>query len=168
MLRKVAAAVAVCAGIAVLGALLIAAGDQDPGATPTPSQVAGRTMSPFCPGLSLEECPSQQAGELRAEIERRIAAGATNRQIDRWLVAEYGESVLARPPQAVAWIIPAAFVLAGLAAVAYLLGRRPAAVNVDEAGLVRTAQTEHSATPAESAYRERMLEDLSIFSKGTE
>lgn len=110
------AGVLIVSAFALLAWLFLAAAKQDPDDVPTASEVAGRIMSPFCPGLTLEECPSQQAGELRDQIARRVASGSTNREIDRWLVDDYGESVLARPPQAISWMVPALFILTGLVA----------------------------------------------------
>ena len=46
------------AAIAVLGGLalgLALTSGPDPGAVPTSDEVAGRMMSPFCPGLTLDE-----------------------------------------------------------------------------------------------------------------
>lgn len=137
-------------------------------------------MSPFCPGLSLAECPSEQASELRAQIDGRIASGASNREIDEWLVADYGESVLARPAQAISWIVPAAFVLGGLAAVAFFLGAGKGERNSGsdpeggtedlelERPVVAGGRSDASEPLPSSALRAQMLEDLTLFSKGTE
>jgi len=122
-------------------------------------------MSPFCPGLTLEECPSSEGARLRQKIDERIAGGATNRTIDSWLVAAYGESVLARPPGAISWLIPAGVVLIGLAAMLFVLtgrGKREP-VPHQPPGLSADA-----ADAADSSARSRMLEDFSRFAKGTE
>ena len=92
-------------------------GRQDPDAVPTASEVFRRVMSPFCPGVTLYECTSSQAAELRSEIGPRIAGGATNAEIDRWLTDNYGEAVLARPRSPWVWAPPAAGVLIALALV---------------------------------------------------
>jgi cytochrome c-type biogenesis protein CcmH len=97
----------------------------DPKSVPTPGAVAGRMMSPFCPGLTLEECPSEQAANLRTQIAAKVKAGATNREIDEWMVSNYGESVLARPDTSLAWLAPALAAAVGLLALLYLTDRRP-------------------------------------------
>lgn len=96
----------------------------DPGKVPTSDQVAGRMMSPFCPGLTLEECPSDQASRVREEIDQMVAAGATNSEIDRWIVDNFGEVALARPPSSIAWLAPPLLAAAGAGVVAMVLRRR--------------------------------------------
>ncbi len=75
-------------------------------------------MSPFCPGLSLEACPSPNAQILRTEIRRSIANGETENAIRESLVKQYGRAVLGIPPDnifgAFAWAVPwAALIGAG-------------------------------------------------------
>lgn len=77
-----------------------------PNAIPTSAQVWARVMSPYCEGLTLEECPSSESVELRREIAAKVAAGWTNAQIDEWLVANFGEAVLGRPASAWSWSVP--------------------------------------------------------------
>lgn len=67
------------AAIAVLGELALGIAitpGPDPGSVPTTGDAAGRTMSPFCPGLNLEECPSGEASRLRTEIDQMVSRGA--------------------------------------------------------------------------------------------
>lgn len=118
------AAIAVVGGLA-LGMVLTAG--PDPGAVPTTDEVAARMMSPFCPGLTLEECPSDQASRLRGEINEMVLRGDTNEQIDRWIVDNFGEVALARPDGTLAWVAPPLAILAGLFVIAFVLrrGRTP-------------------------------------------
>src|SRR5687768_14641008 len=139
------------AAIAVLGglALGIALGSgPDPDAVPTTDEVAGRMMSPFCPGLTLEECPSDQASRLRTEIDQMVGRGDTNAEIDDWIVDNFGEVALARPGGPAAWVAPPLVMLAGLGAVLLFLKRRN-----------RTAEP-RPAGPAELS-----AEDESVFEK---
>ena len=89
--------------------------------------IAGKVMSPFCPGVTLESCPSAEAVRLRANIARKAAAGWSEGRIMSWLHSEYGDAVRATPPAEgvglLAWVLPAAAVAAG-AALAVLLLRR--------------------------------------------
>jgi cytochrome c-type biogenesis protein CcmH len=110
--------------VAVVAAVALAARGPDPGATPTAQAVEARVMSSWCPGLTLAECPSVQAGDLRREIAAKVAAGWTNERIDAWLVANYGESVLGRPRGVAAFLVPAVAFLAGGVAVALVLRTR--------------------------------------------
>ncbi len=115
------------AAIAVLGGLalgMVLTAGPNPDAVPTSDEVAGRMMSPFCPGLTLDECPSDQASRLRAEVDEMVRRGDTNAEIDRWIVDNFGEVALARPGGSLAWVAPPLMVLAGLATVLVFLKRR--------------------------------------------
>lgn len=100
--------------------------------TPPPQEVANRVahevMSPFCPGVTLHDCPSATADELRAEIVTWARAGATEAEIVARLSREYGEGTIrATPPSGgpwvIAWVVPAAAVACG-ALVAWWAARR--------------------------------------------
>ena len=97
------------------------------GAADVATDVSNNVMSPFCPGLTLHDCPSQAAVELRDRIERWARAGATRTQITARLKREYGPAIAATPPREgaglVAWLLPAVMVAAG-AALAWGLARR--------------------------------------------
>ncbi|GAC1363062.1 MAG: hypothetical protein NVSMB32_04240 [Actinomycetota bacterium] len=103
--------------LAALAAGLGAIRGPHPNAVPTAQQVNERTMSPFCTGLTLAACPSSQAAELRTTLAAMVAQGKTNRQIDAWLLANYPATVVGAPRNPLAWMVPAAAVLAGLAVV---------------------------------------------------
>ena len=115
------------AAIAIVGGFLLGMSllsGPDPDRVPTTDEVAGRMMSPFCPGLTLEECPSDQAARVRADIDGMVRRGATNREIDRWIVANFGEVALARPGRSFPWLVPPLVAAGGSAAVVLLLRRR--------------------------------------------
>ncbi len=91
------------------------------------NDIAGQIMSPFCDGVTLHDCPSQAALDLRARIADWAAAGWTRARIMERLEDEYGPSIRATPPTEgggiVAWLLPA-FALACGAATATFLARR--------------------------------------------
>jgi cytochrome c-type biogenesis protein CcmH len=97
------------------------------GASETTTDVANNVMSPFCPGLTLHDCPSDAAAELRARIERWARDGMSRDEIMIRLRDEYGPAISATPERAgaglLAWLLPAAAVALG-AAVAWRLARR--------------------------------------------
>lgn len=151
-------AIAVVAGVVILAAALaLATRGADPGAVPTVREVSERTMSPFCPGLTLSECPSQQSAELRSRIGTKIDAGWTNRRIDEWLVASYGEGVLAKPTGPVAYLVPIAVLLGGAGLVGFLTLR-----------WARSRRDEDEPPLVSDAERERLARDLKVFAEGTE
>lgn len=88
---------------------------QDPDAQA--QQIFTELMSPFCPGLTLADCPSPNAFDLRTEIRKRLEAGEPLEKIKDELVRKYGVQILSDPTGTpigtVIWGVPA-----GLAAVA--------------------------------------------------
>ncbi len=89
-------------------------------------------MSPFCPGRTLENCPSPQAAQLREDILEKLAAGATRGEVVDQLHAVYGDVILAVPRARgfglLAWMVPGLFFVAGvLIMVQWLRGSKAAA-----------------------------------------
>jgi cytochrome c-type biogenesis protein CcmH/NrfF len=116
-------------------------------------------MSPFCVGLTLASCPSSEALQLRATIAGMVAAGRTNRQIDSFLLANYPKTVIGAPRSPVAWLVPAAAVMAGLAVVVVVAFRRRGGP-----GMGPPAEPLPPIPPGDSA---RLAADLRRFAQGT-
>jgi cytochrome c-type biogenesis protein CcmH/NrfF len=155
--RKVGLGVGV--GLLILVALgfgLLAARGPNPDAVPTPQQVFERTMSPFCTGQTLASCTSNQAVELRATIAQKISEGATNRQINAFLLANYSKTVIGTPRNPFAWLVPAAAVIAGLIVVAVVMRRRPPEGIEEESSLPAITATDQA----------RLAADLRRFAEG--
>jgi cytochrome c-type biogenesis protein CcmH/NrfF len=92
------------------------------------ADVEDEVMCPVCGvplGLATE---SPQAQRERLFIQREAAACKSKQQIKTELVAQFGDRVLALPPKKgfdlAAYLVPAAIVLAGIAAIATLAVRR--------------------------------------------
>lgn len=89
-------------------------------------------MSPFCPGRTLDTCPSPQAAELQQEIKAQLRAGATADDIWEGLYAAYGDQVRSVPRASgfnlLAWALPALFFVLGTALLIHRMRRRPATV----------------------------------------
>lgn len=88
--------------------------------------VSQEVMSPYCPGVTLHDCPSSSAQEMREEITEWARAGMTKDEIMRRLEDEFGSSIRAVPRGSggvFAWLLPA-LALAGGAGVAALLALR--------------------------------------------
>jgi cytochrome c-type biogenesis protein CcmH/NrfF len=54
-------------------------------------------QSPFCPGLTLESCPSWYADSLRTVIRERMARGEPAERIRAELARDFGQRVLGEP-----------------------------------------------------------------------
>jgi cytochrome c-type biogenesis protein CcmH len=85
-----------------------------------------------CQNESIDESGASLAHDLRVLLRERIAAGDSDTQAVRYIVARYGDFVLLRPPVEPAtyalWFgPPALLLLAGIGTMLYLRRRRPQA-----------------------------------------
>ncbi|MDQ3941043.1 MAG: cytochrome c-type biogenesis protein CcmH [Actinomycetota bacterium] len=91
------------------------------------NDISNEIMSPFCPGVTLHDCPSKAALNLRDQIEEWAAAGWSRERIMSELVSQYGERVrgapLTRGSGLLAWVLPGLALIGGLA-IAFALARR--------------------------------------------
>jgi cytochrome c-type biogenesis protein CcmH len=77
-----------------------------------------------CQGQSIADSNAELAGDMRALVRQRIAAGESPEQVRSWLIERYGDWVSYRPPlEPVTWPLWAAPVLL-LVAGAFLLRKR--------------------------------------------
>lgn len=79
------------------------------------NDISRNIMSPFCPGVTLHDCPSDSATALRDRITGWAEEGSTRAQIMDRLVTEYGDTIRAQPPRSgtglIAWALPVLAVL---------------------------------------------------------
>jgi cytochrome c-type biogenesis protein CcmH/NrfF len=142
--------------LAVAVGVFLAYRGPNPDAVPSSQEVQHRVMSPFCDGVLLADCTSSESAELRKRIESHIQKGWTNRQIDEWLVDEYGTKVLARPLGILPWAIPVAALLAGATAIGLISLRRNAHV----------APTAPNSQTDATEYRGRIHAEMQALSRG--
>jgi cytochrome c-type biogenesis protein CcmH/NrfF len=149
-------------GLLLLAVVIGLGAPSMPAAAQDPDTVANRIsetiMSPFCPGLTLHDCPSDAASDLRSEIKGWAAAGWSEDRIITRLEDEYGsETIRATPPTRgiglVAWLLPGLFLFAGLG-IALTLGRRWSARTSD-------LPADDTGTPIARHDRERIESELS-------
>jgi cytochrome c-type biogenesis protein CcmH len=147
--------------LVVAGALAVLLGLTLQEATPPPDPsaeaqaIAGAIMSPFCPGLVLTACPSEDARELRTEIRQRLEAGEPREAIEADLVARYGQGVLADPSSLpggrVAVLVPA---LLGFTALVFI------ALFVRRSTRRAAAAKERAEPPPDPEISERLDDEL--------
>jgi cytochrome c-type biogenesis protein CcmH/NrfF len=93
----------------------------------TAMEAIGQIRSPYCPGLMLEVCPSQQAEFLRDSIRTLAAEGVPAQAIVERVIAAHGEQFRALPKRSGAgmwaWVMPPLVLLVGLALVAWRIAR---------------------------------------------
>jgi cytochrome c-type biogenesis protein CcmH/NrfF len=69
--------------------------------------IVRNTASPFCPGKTLDSCPSPKAGEWRRDIRAWVADGVPEPDIRDRLQARVPGFELSIPPVKSGWVIPA-------------------------------------------------------------
>ncbi|MGH2807998.1 MAG: cytochrome c-type biogenesis protein [Actinomycetota bacterium] len=114
-------------GLVAAVSLLVAA----PAANAAPQDVANdismQVMSPFCPGVTLHDCATANAVELRDRIVEMVEEGFTRAQIIDFIENEYGVTTRATPDPGgtgiVVWLLPGLAALGG-AVVAWHFVRR--------------------------------------------
>jgi cytochrome c-type biogenesis protein CcmH len=78
-----------------------------------------QVFSPFCPGRSLNDCPSSKAAELKDQMRAELEAGKAPEVILNEVFQKFGDQYRAVPQFAgvgmFVWLVPIAFVVVGLA-----------------------------------------------------
>lgn len=110
--------------------------------------IARQTMSPFCPGRTLSDCPSEYATQWRHDIQSMVDAGKSASEIQAELERRAGGDLSGSPNRTAGYGVPL-----GLAAGAllilfgvfrYLRGKKQ-----EEAALVEQASAAEAARPSE-------------------
>jgi len=92
-------------------------------------ELSRELMSPYCPGRTLADCPSPDAGAVREEIRAALRAGETADAIRARIEARFGALVVGVPTSVLGWTMPAVILAAGAVALVFALRRavaRPA------------------------------------------
>lgn len=80
-----------------------------------------QVFSPFCPGRSLNDCPSSKAQELKLEMRAKLENGVPPEAILDEVFSRFGEKFRAVPRYAgfgkLVWWVPVGFLLVGALAV---------------------------------------------------
>jgi cytochrome c-type biogenesis protein CcmH/NrfF len=107
--------------------------------------LANELMSPWCPGFALPDCSSGYAADLRLWILEQERLGRPREEVKAEILARYGEKML-QAPRAEGWgilayAIPAAIILGGLAVLVWFLRAQhlPARASDIETGITALA-----------------------------
>lgn len=90
------------------------------------NEVAAEVMSPYCDGVTLHDCPSRAALDLREQIETWARDGWSKAQIIDELEQRFGPRIHATPQDSEgigAWALPITALVMGLAGAAALARR---------------------------------------------
>ncbi len=122
---------------------------------PTYDRLITELMSPYCHGLTLADCPTQGARDLRDEIRGWLALGRDEEWILDELELRFGPSILGSPRMRgiglLAWFGPAVFFLAGVAGVVLFLRRRTVASSGKRSGSAGGDETSAAAAGTDGA-----------------
>jgi cytochrome c-type biogenesis protein CcmH/NrfF len=113
--------IAFVAAVIVMGAAPALAAPED-----VANEVSAEVMSPFCDGVTLHDCPSQAALDLRDQIQTWAEDGWSKSRIIDELEDRFGPGIHATPQDSEgvgAWALPVGALLAGIALLAWLAPR---------------------------------------------
>jgi cytochrome c-type biogenesis protein CcmH/NrfF len=96
------------------------AADVPPDVAAKAASIARQTMSPFCPGRTLDDCPSEYATEWRRDIREMVAKGMTAAEIQDELEKRVGGNLSGIPNRESSYALPIIFAT-GAALVLYLV-----------------------------------------------
>ena len=86
-------------------------------------ELSRELMSPYCPGRTLADCPSPDAGAVREEIREALRAGESTDTIRARIEARFGERVIGVPTSTLGWLLPIAMLVAGAVVLVLVLRR---------------------------------------------
>lgn len=115
--------------LVVVAALAVGASGSDaPSSDAERAQaIAGTVRCPTCRGQSVASSDAPAAVEIRREIDRRVGVGEGDDEVQRALVAAYGDGILLNPPASgvagLVWVLPVAGLVIALGALAYAFRR---------------------------------------------
>ena len=99
-------------------------------------EISGLVLSPFCPGRTLNDCPSSSASEMRNKISQELVNGKSKDEILNQIYKSYGDEIRAMPKKEgfglLAWLSPIGFLLIGIAVVYIWLSKHSPAENMTE------------------------------------
>lgn len=76
-------------------------------------ELSRELMSPYCPGRTLADCPSPDAGAVRDEIRQALREGESVDTIRTRIESRFGAQVIGVPTTWLGWLIPIVALAAG-------------------------------------------------------
>ena len=76
-------------------------------------ELSRELMSPYCPGRTLADCPSPDAGAVRDEIREALRGGESVDSIRTRIESRFGAQVIGVPTTLLGWLLPIVALAAG-------------------------------------------------------
>jgi len=76
-------------------------------------ELSRELMSPYCPGRTLADCPSPDAGAVRDEIREALRGGESVDSIRSRIESRFGAQVIGVPTTLLGWLLPIVALAAG-------------------------------------------------------
>jgi cytochrome c-type biogenesis protein CcmH len=126
--------------------------------------IASGIKCPSCEDLSAADSNAQTAVTVRAAIAVQVAAGRTDQQIDDYLAARYGSSIVLTPPKSgwslLVWVLP---LVAGVVALGgltlFMVRRRRRGFAPDDQAAVSDGEMNADVLADRRQFLERSLAD---------
>ena len=114
---------------ALVGAVRVSADERSQKLDKQAYELYQQVFSPFCPGRSLNDCPSSRAHELKLEMRQKLEDGVPPQTVLEEVFARFGDQYRAVPSYSgvgkLVWWVPLGFVCLGLlAALGVVLSRK--------------------------------------------
>lgn len=123
------------------------------------SSIARQTMSPFCPGRTLADCPSEYATAWRRDIREMVDQGLSADEIQKELESRVGGNLSGIPNREASYAVPIAMSLSA-ALVLYLVFARLRRKDDDETPEKKPAKDKKKSAPPQAVDDERLAEEL--------
>ena len=114
---------ALALALALLAAPARAQDDAEVALARTAHELSRELMSPYCPGRTLAECPSPDAGAVRDEIRVALRGGESVDSIRARIESRFGAQVIGVPTTLLGWSIPIVALVAGALVLVFALRR---------------------------------------------
>ena len=123
-----------------------------------------QVFSPFCPGRSLNDCPSSKAQELKAEMRQKLQDGIPADAILAEVFQRFGDKFRAVPQYSgfgrLVWWAPLGFLLFGALIVVISINRRRSPIVARGTKVARASQEPNLASDEVHARIRKELESL--------
>lgn len=123
------------------------------------SSIARQTMSPFCPGRTLADCPSEYATAWRRDIREMVDQGLSADEIQKELESRVGGNLSGIPNREASYAVPIAMSL-GAALVLYFVFARLRGKDDDETPQKEQTKDAKKSSPASAVDDARLADEL--------